>query len=253
MIVRHALPHLFAGSLALVTLAPRASHAGTTPPVAAEKPASKADAIAAGHGSPAASKAATDAAGRKIAARVQKYYGKRSDFSATFHQRYTYAALGRVEEKSGAVQVKRPGLLRWEYAEDKKLMILDGKAFWQWVPEDNQAMVKRDVHGDELSSAFTFLWGKGDLLNEFDARAVPPPEGFPKGDAVELTPKKPGASVQKVIFSVDPQGRVLASQVTDAQGNENRIVFSEAKIDQKLPDSLFQFTPPAGASVQELP
>ncbi len=253
MTARHALLRLAFAALTAATLLPRAGHAG--PPPASSAQAAAPGPAPASSPAPAAAPArpATDAAGRKIAERVQRYYGKRRDFSASFHQRYSYAALARVEEKSGTVQVKRPGLLRWEYAEDKKLMILDGKAFWQWVPEDNQAMVKRDVHGDELSSAFTFLWGKGDLLGEFNAHAATPPEGFPKGDVVELTPKKAGASVQKVLFSVDAQGRVLASQVTDAQGNENRIVFSEAKIDQKLPDSLFQFTPPAGASVQELP
>jgi len=194
------------------------------------------------------------ALGRKIAERVQRFYGKRKDFSAAFAQRYTYAALGRTEEKSGTVEVKRPGLLRWEYlVPDKKLLVLDGQAFWQWAPEDNQVTVKRDVKGEQLSAAFTFLWGKGDLLAEFTPAKVELEAQLPKGDGVELTPKSPGGSVQKIVFCVDAQGRVLASVVTDAQGNENRLVFSDAKIDQGLPDARFQFAPPAGANVQELP
>ena len=59
--------------------------------------------------------------------------------------------------------------------------------------------------------------------------------------------------MQKLLFSVDPKGQVVASQVTDGQGNENRLVFSDAKVDQKLQDALFQFEVPKGASVQELP
>jgi len=39
--------------------------------------------------------------------------------------------------------------------------------------------VKRDFGGDQLSSAFTFLWGKGDLLKEFSPRTVPAPAGLP--------------------------------------------------------------------------
>jgi outer membrane lipoprotein-sorting protein len=40
--------------------------------------------------------------------------------------------------------------------------------------------------------------------------------------------------------------------VTNAQGDVNQIVFSAAKVDQGLPDSLFHFAPPKGAYVQEL-
>src|SRR2546426_753967 len=49
----------------------------------------------------------------------------------------------------------------------------------------------------------------------------------------------------------DQDGQVLASVVTNPQGDVNQIVFSEAKVDQGLADSLFQFAPPKGAYVQE--
>ena len=50
---------------------------------------------------------------------------------------------------------------------------------------------------------------------------------------------------------VAQDGRVLASVVTNPQGDVNRIVFSDAKIDQGLPDALFHFEPPKDAYVQE--
>ena len=46
-------------------------------------------------------------------------------------------------------------------------------------------------------------------------------------------------------------GQVLASVVTNPQGDVNQLVFSEAKVDQGLPDALFHFEPPKGAFVQE--
>jgi outer membrane lipoprotein-sorting protein len=51
---------------------------------------------------------------------------------------------------------------------------------------------------------------------------------------------------------VGRDGQVLASVVTNPQGDVNQIVFSGAKIDQSLPDSLFHFEPPKGAYVQEM-
>ena len=190
--------------------------------------------------------------GRAIARRVQAFYAQTRDFSASFRQHYTYVALGRTEDSEGVVRVKKPGLVRWDYAApEKRTLYLQGKTLWIWRPDDQEAQVKRNFGGDQLSSAFTFLWGKGDLLKEFAPRAVAVPAGLPKGDGLELTPLKPTPGVQKLLFVVGKDGQVLASVVTNSQSDVNQIVFSEAKIDQGLPDSLFQFAPPQGAYVQE--
>jgi outer membrane lipoprotein carrier protein len=212
---------------------------------------------------PAAPKPGQEAAGkgdqgRALALLIQRSYARAKDFSARFAQTYTYAALGRTKESTGRVMVKKPGLLRWEYeTPDKKLLVVDGAAFWQWVPDDNQVMVNRHFQGGELSAAFTFLWGKGDLTREFTPREIPLPEALAKVEgaqtrALELLPRKPSPQIQRVVFAVDAKGTVRASLVTDAQGNDNRLVFSEAKTDSSLPDALFHFEVPKGANVQEL-
>jgi outer membrane lipoprotein carrier protein len=191
--------------------------------------------------------------GRAIARRVQAFYAQTKDFSAGFQQRYTYVAIGRVEESEGVVQVKKPGMVRWDYAKpDRRTLYIQGRTLWIWRPDDQEAQVKRNFGGEQLSSAFTFLWGKGNLLREFSPRAVATPDGLPQGDALELTPIKPTAGIQKLLLVVGKDGQVLASVVTNPQGDINRIVFSGAKIDQGLPESLFQFAPPKGAYVQEL-
>ena len=191
--------------------------------------------------------------GRAIARRVQAFYAQTKDFSAGFRQHYTYVAIGRVEESEGVVQVKKPGMVRWDYAKpDRRTLYIEGRTLWIWRPDDQEAQVKRDFGGEQLSSAFTFLWGKGNLLKDFSPRSVPVPEGLPRGDALELTPIKAMPGVEKLLFVVAKDGQVLASVVTNPQGDVNQIVFTAAKIDQGLPDSLFHFAPPKGAYVQEL-
>ncbi len=190
--------------------------------------------------------------GRALAQRVQRFYAHTKDFSANFTQKYTYVAMGRTEESTGTVKVKKPGSVRWDYDKpEKRSMYVNGKTLWIYRPDDNEVQVKRDFGGDQLSSAFTFLWGKGDLLKEFAPKAVPAPQGLPKGDGLELTPVKPVSGVSKLLFVVGKDGQVLASVVTNPQGDVNQIVFSGAKVDQGLPDSLFHFEPPKGAYVQE--
>ena len=191
--------------------------------------------------------------GRAIARRVQAFYAQTKDFSAGFRQHYTYVAIGRVEESEGVVQVKKPGRVRWDYAKpDRRTLYIEDRTLWIWRPDDQEVQVKRDFGGEQLSSAFTFLWGKGNLLKDFSPRAVPAPEGLPKGDALELTPIKAMPGIDKLLFVVARDGQVLASVVTNSQGDINQIVFTGAKIDQRLPDSLFHFAPPKGAYVQEL-
>jgi outer membrane lipoprotein carrier protein len=191
--------------------------------------------------------------GRAVAGRVQAFYAQTKDFSAAFRQHYTYVAIGRVEESEGVVQVKKPGMVRWDYAKpDRRTLYIEGRTLWIWRPDDQEVQVKRDFGGEQLSSAFTFLWGKGNLLKDFKPRAVPVPDGLPKGDALELTPIKPMAGIEKLLFVVASDGQVRASVVKNPQGDLNQIVFTDAKIDQGLPDSLFHFAPPKGAFVQEL-
>jgi outer membrane lipoprotein carrier protein len=191
--------------------------------------------------------------GRAIARRVQAFYAQTKDFSAGFRQHYTYVAIGRVEESEGVVQVKKPGRVRWDYAKpDRRTLYIEDRTLWIWRPDDQEAQVKRDFGGEQLSSAFTFLWGKGNLLKDFSPRPVPAPEGLPKGDALELTPIKAMPGIEKLLFVVARDGQVLASVVTNPQGDVNQIVFTAAKIDQGLPESLFHFAPPKGAYVQEL-
>jgi len=197
--------------------------------------------------------ATPEAEGAKIVKRVQRYYKKAKDFSAAFDQLYTYVAFGRTQESTGKVQVKRPGLLRWESEKpEKQIIVLDGKDYWLYAPEDKQVTVKRGFSETQLSSAFTFLWGKGDLNKEFTARAVDLPEGLPKGEAVELLPREPQPQIHKLLFVVAKDGQVLASVVTDGQENVNRLVFRDAKLNGRLPDSAFRFEPPEGANIAEL-
>ena len=189
--------------------------------------------------------------GAEIARSVQRYYERIKDFSATFAQTSTYPTFGNVTKASGKVFLKKPDLLRWQY-DDGRLIVLDGKKLWIWNPEDKEVQVKSGFGPDQVPSEFAFLFGKGKLLDRFAVRAVPRPPDLPGSEAIELVPKKPSPDVQKVLFTVDGQGQVLATVLTNGQGDVNQLVFREAKVNSKLPDSLFRFEPPKDAHVQEL-
>jgi outer membrane lipoprotein carrier protein len=186
-----------------------------------------------------------------IAQRVQRYYERIKDFSAAFAQTSTYPTFGNVTKAAGKVFLKKPDLLRWEY-DDGRLIVLDGTKLWNWNPEDKEVQVKSGFGPDQVPPEFAFLFGRGKLLDRFNVRAVPRPPELPGGEAIELVPKKPSPDVQKLLFTVDGKGQVLATVLTNGQGDLNQLVFREAKVNSSLPGSLFRFEPPKDAHIQEL-
>lgn len=199
---------------------------------------------------PSQAPAATDPA-TAIAQRVQRHYERIRDFSARFAQTSTYPTFGNVKNATGKVFLKKPVLLRWQY-DDGRLVVIDGKELWNWNPEDKEAQVKRGFGADQVPSEFAFLFGKGKLLDRFAVRSVPKPADLPAGEAIELVPRKASADVRTLLFVVDKRGQVLASVLTNGQGDVNQLVFSEIKVGSGLADSLFHFDPPKDAHVQVL-
>jgi len=191
-----------------------------------------------------------------VVAKVQKRYDDAVDFKARFTQTLTSATLKRTTNSSGLVTFKKPGRMRWDYEKpDKSSYITDGGVLWLYEPEDKQAF-KQDLKSSQLPSALAFLLGKGKLASEFDITFGPdrgasgPGQPSEKNYVLSLSPKTPQAQVKSIVFVVDPRDWfVRQSEITDAQGNTNVIVFADVQMNAHVPDALFKFTPPAGTRV----
>ena len=194
---------------------------------------------------------APDAKAKAAALRVQRFYEHARNFSARFAQTSTYPTFGNVKQARGKVYLAKPDRLRWEY-DDGRLIVLDGKALWNWNAEDKEATVHRSFGASQVPAEFAFLFGKGTLLDRFSVRETQAAPGLPEGDTLDLVPRKPSPDVQKLVLVAAPDGQVKASVVTNSQGDTNQLVFTEVKVDGPLPDSIFRFEPPKGAHVTEL-
>jgi outer membrane lipoprotein carrier protein len=184
---------------------------------------------------------------KALAAKVQGYYERTKDLEARFVQTYTYAAFGRKQTSSGTFQVKKPGRLRWDYAEpEKKLVVVNGRRLVQWEPEANQAYVDEQFDATAMSAAVSFLLGEGKLEKEFDLATDA--EG-----RLVLTPKEPDPRVEAIALTVGADGAVTASRVVDGSGNVNEVRFEGIRRNVGLKDSLFEFQVPKGAHRVQAP
>jgi outer membrane lipoprotein carrier protein len=186
-----------------------------------------------------------------IAGLVQKYYNNTKDFKAKFKQMYKKAYHGPQKPRFGYLWVKKPGLMRWDYVSPrKKKLICDGNKIWIYVPGDKQVFW-RDLKASALPTAISFLWGKGNIIADFDIRTLARSKYERKDTVViKLVPKVPNSNFKHVLFVVDnATGMVRESVLYDHLGNRNHYVFSSPKVNTGVRRSRFQFTPPPGVRV----
>jgi outer membrane lipoprotein carrier protein len=186
---------------------------------------------------------------KEVVERVQKRYDGAKDFRARFNQTLTNAAFGRKRSSAGEVLLKKPGRMRWNYAQpEPKMYLADGNTLWLFEPEDKQAF-KQDLKSSQLPAALAFLSGQGKLSAEFDITLADAktPYGTPGDYRLSLSPKTPQAQVKTILFVVDPKTfDVRESVITDQQANINDLLFSDIRTNTNLPDATFRWAPPAG-------
>lgn len=216
------------------------------PPVAVEAPAKALAAPDKG-----ASPANTALSLGEVVARVQKHYDGTQSYQARFEQAQLNATFGRTTRSSGEVLFKKPGRMRWNYGSpEPKTFVSNGDVLWLYEPQDKQAF-KQDLKGSQLPAALAFLMGKGKLADEFHIEFAPKLSyGRPNDYRLSLKPKQEQSSYKAIYFIVDPERfHVRQTVLIDAQGNINDVTFSDMQLNAKLPDSTFQWKPPAGVRV----
>jgi outer membrane lipoprotein carrier protein len=135
---------------------------------------------------------------------------------------------------SGTLQVKKPGMMRWDYAKPApKTVVVKGARLVQYEPEENQAYVDEHFDASAMSAAVTFLLGVGDLAREFEVST----DGT---GALVLRPKAPDPRVESIVLVAGPDGEVLSTRVVDGAGNVNEIRFADVRRNRGLAESAFE-------------
>ena len=186
-----------------------------------------------------------------LANAVDRHYNHLQTLEAHFTE--IYRGAGVTREESGTLFLKRPGRMRWEYAQPKsKLFVTNGKKAWFYVPGEPQARQTRLRDVNDLRSPLAYLLGKTRLEKEFTALSLAP----------DIHPAQAGNSmlrgvprfmpqVSLVLFEVTPGGEIARILVEQEDGARVEYRFSGARQNVELADSIFQFSPPAGVYIVE--
>ena len=186
---------------------------------------------------------------------IEGAYGRMTDLKAEFTQTAFNKSLNQTIPATGKVYLKKGGKLRWEYAEPTPQQIVsDGKTIWIYTPTLNQ--VNTGPAPEALAGpAGSFLSGLGKLREHFSVRLLNPaqPKDADGNVVLDLTPKQPLPTLQRLILAFDPNGwRLRKAVVYDQFENTVTMQFNNLAINSGLDDKLFAFVPPKGVATVPL-
>jgi outer membrane lipoprotein carrier protein len=191
-----------------------------------------------------------------IVKQLQSTYEKTIDFRANFFQETTIKSIKKTEIEEGIVFFKNPRNMLWDYTlpNAKKLVINRQKA-WLYLPQEKAAYVQKADKIFQSRVLIKFLSGLGKLKDDFTITYTEPNALDKNGNyLLRLTPLDKSTILNSFQFTVDKSTfYILQVSFNDVLGNSTLLKFSQISINNGISDNLFQFQPPAGVSIFEMP
>ena len=185
-----------------------------------------------------------------IVDKVQAFYDRTVVFKADFEQRYWVKKHDKTKHSRGQVIFKKGGKMSWRYTNNGNRVVSDGTVV-RVYEKSNKQMYEQKLADSQYPAALSFLVGSGKLKSEFKLRTLNAQQlKFEGGYVLEAVPNRPTPAYQKLILFVDGTTyQVRRVILLDAEGNRNRFTFVNPQVNVRVPNSEFEFTPPAGTQV----
>jgi len=181
---------------------------------------------------------------------IQKNYESVLTLKANFEQKAFVKMLNRTEVTRGTVQIKKPGKMKWVYnSPDPQVLISDQKNLWFYAPEEEEVtkMPIESVYSSNTPALF--LAGQGILTDIFNVVQVLTEKD--KFVAV-FTPKEVESSLSRLVLRANKNNyQITGATVYDKLGNKTAIKFRSIRINEEIPESVFNFEVPAGVEIQD--
>lgn len=192
----------------------------------------------------------------EIIARTQSVYEKTIGLKADFIQETTIKSMGRTEREEGIFFFKNPHKMVWDYIKPKtKKLIINPQMAWLYVPEDNM-VYKQDAKSILKSRiGLRFLSGLGKLREDFHIVFASAKRMDREGNyLLKLVPAEKNSVMGELSVAIDKKTfHLVRLSFADVYGNTTRLYFKNIKIDNKLPEEMFSFSPPPGTDVYNEP
>jgi len=177
---------------------------------------------------------------------VENHYRELIDLTANVVQKNHLKALDKTQTFEAVLRIKKPGRLRLDYA-NGQIILVDGKAALFYSRKSEQVIKKTFSDIEQMNIPVAFLLGAAHIRDDFEVRRPDPTAP----QLLELSPKKPGAAMKKLILRSDDAGRIASLDILDKAGNRTEIIFSEVQEGVGFDDNTFVFKVPKGTEIIE--
>jgi outer membrane lipoprotein-sorting protein len=177
---------------------------------------------------------------------VENHYRELTDLTARVVQKNHLKALDKTQTFEAVLWIRKPGRLRLDYA-NGQVILVDGKAALFYSRKSEQVIKKTFSDIEQMNIPVAFLLGAAHIRDDFEVRRPDPTA--PR--LLELSPKKTGAAMKKLILRSDDAGRIASLDILDKAGNRTEISFSDVQEGAGFDDKLFVFKAPKGTEVIE--
>lgn len=176
---------------------------------------------------------------------LKAFLAQTQTVKARFAQMVLDKNLKTLQQAQGVMQFSRPGKFRWDYVKPYEQSIVgDGSRLWIHDKDLNQVTVRK-LDRALGSSPAALLAGSNDLERDY----VLTNSGVQNGlDWLDAVPKSRDSVFERVRMGFGKSG-LEAMELRDQFGQVTVITFADVERNPRIPDSVFRFTPPAGADV----
>lgn len=186
---------------------------------------------------------------KEITDRLQKKYDTMQDATVKFRQQVKFGFSKLEQNSEGTLIMKRPNKYRVEL--EHQTLVTDGTVVWSYSPVNKQVLVDRYRENQNSLSPEKFLLNLPaqyytTLLGKEEVENV---ETY----ALKLVPKDDQSFVKSVKMWVEDGTWIVRKvQIVDVNDTETVYTIKELKLNTRVSDALFSFTPPAGTEVVDL-
>jgi len=179
---------------------------------------------------------------------LDNFLSNANTMKASFTQTIVTGKKTRVSH--GTMEIMRPNKFRWEYTEDKQLIISDAQKIYIYDQPLQQVTIKALGSSIDKSPA-AVLAGANNIKSIYKITNV---AGTTDGlNWVKIEPKQANDNngFQVVMMGFDKSQKLASMQFIDSFGNKSTLTFNNLQTGVSLSPNDFKFKAPAGVDVVE--